>query len=535
MNLRSINIGRRCSLIFSLIGLLTLVLGLTAIMQTRSMNTVTDELRRHWLPGIMATGDISNNLGRIRSLSLRSVIEQDKDDMDKIEALKANIANAMTNYEATIQNQTDRELFSAFSKEYSQYLSVLKRVLQTLDDRAATVHLIKTELSPQADATMVALNTLAKFNSESGDHAADKSESSYHAALNTILTALTIIMLVMVISSVLLTRSIVRPMSDAIAIAQRISGNDLTQDIQVKERDEPGQLIRTLKEMQENLRKTLQQIAQSSDQLASAAEELHAVTEDTNRGLHQQSTEIEQAATAVNEMTAVVEEVASNAANTAQASQEADGTTRQGQEQVAQTLGSLQQLVDDVSSTSSEIAELANRANEINRVLEVIGAIAEQTNLLALNAAIEAARAGEAGRGFAVVADEVRALAHRTQESTGEIEQMISGIRSGTVQAVNAMQASESRANSTLEIAKAAGRALTEISESISTINGRNLVIASASEEQAQVAREVDRNLINIRDLSTQTSTGADQTSAASQTLSQLAIELNSLVAKFKI
>ena len=298
----------------------------------------------------------------------------------------------------------------------------------------------------------------------------------------------------MLLCSFLLTRSIVRPLADAIAVAQRIAGNDLTQELRIKERDEPGQLLASLKHMQDSLRQTLQHIAQSSDQLASAAEELHAVTEDTNRGLHQQSAEIEQAATAVNEMTAAVEEVASNAVNTAQASEDADSTTRQGREKVEQALGSLQQLVGDVSTTSGQIAELAHRANEINRVLEVIGEIAEQTNLLALNAAIEAARAGEAGRGFAVVADEVRALAHRTQQSTGEIEQMISGIRSGTAHAVDAMRASESRANSTLEIAQAAGHALTVISQSMSTINDRNLVIASASEQQAQVAREVDRN-----------------------------------------
>jgi methyl-accepting chemotaxis protein len=172
---------------------------------------------------------------------------------------------------------------------------------------------------------------------------------------------------------------------------------------------------------------------------------------------------------------------------------------------------------------------------EISKVLDVIRSIAEQTNLLALNAAIEAARAGDAGRGFAVVADEVRALAHRTQQSTQEIEQMIGGIQSGTDQAVGAMHSSNGRARSTLEVAQAAGTALEQIAQAIASINERNLVIASASEEQAQVAREVDRNLVNIRDLSLQSSAGANQTSAASQELSRLAVDLNSLVARFKV
>ncbi|WP_425335748.1 methyl-accepting chemotaxis protein [Pseudomonas protegens] len=346
---------------------------------------------------------------------------------------------------------------------------------------------------------------------------------------------LVVIFIAIIASSYMLTRSIVRPLSEAMVIAQRIAHSDLTQALQIEYKDEPGQLLLSLKTMQHNLRQTIQQIANSSDQLASAAEELHAVTEDTNRGLHQQSAEIDQAATAVNEMTAAVEEVANNAVDTAEASKEADATTQQGREKVEQALTSIQQLVDEVSMTSDEIGELAHRANEINRVLDVIGEIAGQTNLLALNAAIEAARAGEAGRGFAVVADEVRALAHRTQQSTGEIEHMISGIRNGTIQAVDSMQSSQNRANSTLEIAQAAGHALNVISQAMSTINERNLVIASASEEQAQVAREVDRNLVNIRDLSTQTSAGSNQTSTASQELSRLAIELNGLIANFKI
>ena len=188
-----------------------------------------------------------------------------------------------------------------------------------------------------------------------------------------------------------------------------------------------------------------------------------------------------------------------------------------------------------MTHTASEVEQLAGQVRDISKVLDVIRSIAEQTNLLALNAAIEAARAGEAGRGFAVVADEVRALAHRTQQSTREIEQMVSGIQQGTDKAVNAMQNSNSRARSTLDVAKAAGQALDEIAAAISQINERNLVIASASEEQAQVAREVDRNLVNIRDLSMQSSAGANQTSAASQELSRLAVDLNALVARFSI
>ncbi|WP_420066354.1 methyl-accepting chemotaxis protein [Pseudomonas asplenii] len=287
--------------------------------------------------------------------------------------------------------------------------------------------------------------------------------------------------------------------------------------------------------MQDNLRKTIEQISGSATQLASAAEELSAVTEEASRGLQQQNNEIEQAATAVNEMTSAVEEVARNAVSTSEASQQSNHAARDGRDRVVETVEAIQAMSHDVQSTSALIEGLAAQGRDIGQVLDVIRAIAEQTNLLALNAAIEAARAGEAGRGFAVVADEVRALAHRTQQSTREIEQMVAGIQNGTSEAVQSMQQSNQRTQDTLERARAAGVALEQITQSINLINERNLVIASASEEQAQVSREVDRNLVNIRDLASQSTAGANQTSAASHELSRLAVDLRAMVARFVI
>jgi methyl-accepting chemotaxis protein len=206
-----------------------------------------------------------------------------------------------------------------------------------------------------------------------------------------------------------------------------------------------------------------------------------------------------------------------------------------GRQRVQETVTAIEQMNQDVGSTAEQIRRLAEQTRDIGKVLDVIRAIAEQTNLLALNAAIEAARAGEAGRGFAVVADEVRALAHRTQQSTQEIEVMVTGIQQGSTQAVASMQHSSVRAQATLDAARSAGEALEEITQSVNLISDRNLVIASAAEEQAQVSREVDRNLVNIRDLSLQSSQGADQTNSASHELSRLAVELNQMVGRFKL
>ncbi|WP_422396253.1 methyl-accepting chemotaxis protein [Pseudomonas trivialis] len=287
--------------------------------------------------------------------------------------------------------------------------------------------------------------------------------------------------------------------------------------------------------MQEKLRDTLQRISGSATQLASAAEELNVVTDESACGLTRQNNEIEQAATAVNEMTSAVEEVARNAVSTSEASRNATASAGDGRDLVQETVSAIERMSGDVQATATLIGELANESRDIGKVLDVIRGLADQTNLLALNAAIEAARAGEAGRGFAVVADEVRALAHRTQQSTSEIERMIGSIQSGTEHAVDSMRNSTERAESTLSIAKGAGLSLDTINTAIVEINERNLVIASAAEEQAQVAREVDRNLVNIRDLSVQSATGASQTSAASSELSRLAVDLNGMVGRFRL
>ncbi|MEW9843591.1 methyl-accepting chemotaxis protein [Pseudomonas juntendi] len=541
MQLRNLKIGIRAASAFTLLGVLVLVMGLIALYETRQMDSATDEIRVTWMPAVVALSGISTDLGRARALTLRAALDDNSDDrkrnLQMLDSINIELSKGLKHYAGMVAATDDQNLFNAFMTAHQQYSDVQGRVLQGLtsgrmDDAR---QLISGPLTQSADSMMQAMTALIAYNGTSAEQASQRSSDVADEAFQALIGALLVIVLALAAIATLLTRSIVRPLAEAVAVAERVATGDLTREIQVVGRDEPALLLRALSRMQTSLRDTIRQIAASSDQLASASEELHTVTEDTSRGLHQQSAEIDQAATAVNQMTAAVEEVANNAVSTADASRGADQTTRDGRDRVNQALASIQHLVADVTGTSSEIEQLASNANEISRVLDVIGAIAGQTNLLALNAAIEAARAGEAGRGFAVVADEVRALAHCTQQSTAEIEQMIAGIQNGTERAVTAMHSSQGRATGTLEVAEGAGQALEVIAEAMASINQRNLVIASASEQQAQVAREVDRNLVNIRDLAMQTSAGANQTSAAAQDLSRLAVDLNGMVAQFKV
>jgi len=541
MSIRSLNIAPRAGLGFGLLALMVFALGAFALLQMSNMRAQSDEVDNNWLPSVMAVGEMSQDMLRLRALTMRLLLNRDpqalEQNVTKLNELRGVLSEAQQRYDVLIVLPEERKLFDRFKVAEHQYLELQAQVMQlSAQNRVeAAASILNGQMSPLADEIAVILRELVEMNKHNANLATEAARLVFINSRVWVGVMIGITALITIGLALLLTRSIVLPLAQSLGVAEVVAGGDLTGDISISGKDEPARLLQALKSMQHNLRDTIRQISESSSQLASASEELSCVTEDATRGLHQQSLEIEQAATAVNQMTAAVEEVASTAVATSEASRESDRIAQHGREQVQQTVTSIEFLADDVTSNATQVEDLAQKVHGISKVLDVIRSIAEQTNLLALNAAIEAARAGDAGRGFAVVADEVRALAHRTQQSTQEIEQMIGGIQQGTDSAVSSMQQSNVRARSTLELAKAAGTALEEIASAFTLINERNLVIASASEEQAAVAREVDRNLMNIRDLAMQTSAGANQTSAASQELSRLAVDLNSMVAKFSV
>ncbi|UVL96024.1 methyl-accepting chemotaxis protein [Pseudomonas siliginis] len=541
MNIRSLNIAPRAGLGFGLLALMVFALGAFALMQMSNMRAQSDEVDNNWLPSVMAVGEMSQDMLRLRALTMRLLLNRDpkalEQNVAKLDELRSGLSEAQQRYDGLIVLPEERVLFERFKGTEHKYLELQAQVLQlSAQNRVAeAATILNDQMSPLADEIAATLRELVELNKQNAGLATEAARLVFKQSRLWVAVMIAMAALITVGLALLLTRSIVVPLSQSLSVAEVVAGGDLTGDIHITGKDEPARLLQALKSMQHNLRDTIRRISESSTQLASAAEELSSVTEDATRGLHQQSQEIEQAATAVNQMTAAVEEVANNAVATSEASRESDRIARQGREQVQQTVTSIEFLAGDVTNNAAQVEALAQKVHGISKVLDVIRSIAEQTNLLALNAAIEAARAGDAGRGFAVVADEVRALAHRTQQSTQEIEQMIGGIQQGTDSAVSSMQQSNSRARSTLELAKSAGSALEEIASAFTLINERNLVIASASEQQAAVAREVDRNLMNIRDLAMQTSAGANQTSAASQELSKLAVDLNGMVARFSV
>ena len=541
MSLRHLNIAPRASLGFAFIALLVVLLGAFAVHRMTLIRQASVDMSTNQLPSVASLGVMTENVLRLRILSFRVLVNREpaslQEAQTRIGVLVDKVRAAQASYAALPSVPEEAALYKTFVGTLDNYLKAQADMLalsqQNKVDEMRT--LINTRIKDGTDQMGEQLNKLIAINSAGAKQANEQAKHSYDSAITGIIVVAVAAALLTVLLAWLLTRSIVTPLRKAVEVAQTIAGGNLTQVIEDDGKDEPARLISALSTMQNNLRQTIQHIAGSATQLASAAEELSAVTEEAFRGLQQQNTEIDQAATAVNEMTAAVEEVARNAVSTSEASTQSNQAAREGRDRVVETVGAIQTMTQDVQNTAAMIEGLATQGRDIGKVLDVIRAIAEQTNLLALNAAIEAARAGEAGRGFAVVADEVRALAHRTAQSTQEIEKMVAGIQNGTGQAVHSMEQSNQRTQSTLELARAAGVALEQITQSISLINERNLVIASASEEQAQVSREVDRNLVNIRDLATQSAAGANQTSAASHELSRLAVDLSGMVARFVI
>jgi len=435
------------------------------------------------------------------------VLQQDISDAALSEKIKLDISTAMKSYETDFKALVNANVKLGLSSKEG-----------LLGEMRKTIH--------QSE------ELLAQLQADTGQHIeTEMTRSNMQSAI--ISTALILAILGFI---AFIVSNVTKPVKQLAALMSRASRErDVTIRADVTGPQEVASMARALNRMMAAFQEMIAQITDSSSQLSTAAEQLGIISRAANEGINRQQSESEQVATAMNEMTATVQEVARNASSASDASEAADVEAQKGRGVVEQTKNEIKALANEVMSASNVISDLSKESENIGTVLSVIRGIADQTNLLALNAAIEAARAGEQGRGFAVVADEVRTLAQRSQQSTEEIQSIVERLQQAAERAVLAMDRGNEQVQGSVERSQVAAQSLEAILNAVSVIKDMNLQIATAAEEQTSVSEEINRNIVNITDVTRDTGNNTQQTMETGQSLSGMANQLLELVNRFKV
>ncbi|WP_429215175.1 methyl-accepting chemotaxis protein [Aeromonas veronii] len=544
--LTKMTIGQKLTMAFTTLALLMLGFAWFATLQLSNIYRDASEVSDNIVPSIRASSQMHVSLLDARRAELNMVIDALGKDPDSLNSSTQSFEAAKSQYMAAEQrygsmpfvSERDRNMFAELKTAAAKYFSAhgdLETAIRQ-GDIAKVQSLIKNESRAALEQAGQDGLELRKENDRVANLLTKQSEASYERAklLSTTVGALTLLFVVIV--AWLLIRQIRNPVMTLLEQTRQVAAGNLTSQLDMKQfsHDELGKLAQGFNEMQSNLRMLVNEVSGSVVQLGAAAEEISAVAQQSANNMGAQQHELNQLATAMNEMQATVQEVARNTNDAASAATSASDTAAQGSETVNDSIGRIEKVATAIEETALVIRQLGDDSRNIGMVLEVIQGIAEQTNLLALNAAIEAARAGEQGRGFAVVADEVRTLAKRTQDSTSQINQIISELQQRANEAGVTMQQSQDMMSETVHTAREAGASIAEISSSVNSISHMNIQIATATEEQGAVSEELNRNVVNISNASEEVATGAKQMAQACNDLNLLATQLQEVVRKFR-
>ncbi|WP_279624262.1 methyl-accepting chemotaxis protein [Aeromonas veronii] len=551
MNTSSMTIGKKLTAGFAVLGLMVAFIGGFSLVQFGNMNDVAIRFTDSILPAVNRTSAIGDSLGELRRYELGYFVVAaeplKRAEYRNIASQQLNaIAQQLIAHDKTIwpEDLAERRTFDTVKSDWDRYVALHQRVkqLQDSDQLAEAQRIFLEEGVPLYTALSKSVASLIQINHGYASESRSDIVDSYQSANLSVTIALVLGLILVVVLSVVLTRQIRDPLIMLARQAQRIANGDLGQgELQqwIRDsrfnRDELGQLGSAINRMQGSLSDLVSEIAGSVSQLSSAVEEVSSISSQSASGMAIQQNEVSQVATAMNEMQSTVNEVARNTTDAMSAAKDASRTSAAGSEVVRSSIASIEEVSVKIEQAGTVVQQLEADSANISVVLDVIRDIAGQTNLLALNAAIEAARAGEQGRGFAVVADEVRSLAQRTQDSTAEICKMIELLQSRAAEAGNAMQLSRHQMQESVGLARDAGTSIETINGAVVRITDMNTLIATATEEQNAVTEELNRSIVNIHNAADENAQGAHQIAQACVELSKLANTLHHMTQRFTL
>jgi methyl-accepting chemotaxis protein len=539
--LRNLSIRARLLAGFGIVMFLSALLAIIALFSIQTISGDIDSIVNDRWPKTVQANAIIDNINVVARALRNAIILEDaqmvQQEIDRIPEASKLLTENIDKLEKTVSSDKGTQLLNDLKVKRVAYRDDLIKTMQLIKEgkkKEAGLYLVKTLRKTQSvyfEATAELIKYQSQLMDESGKDAANKAKQTQILILVLILVAMALSVGV----SLFIVRSITVPLSEGVDVANRLATGDLTASVTIRSNDEIGTLMTAMDNMVKRLRELIGKIKYAADNMASGSEQLSASAEEISRGMNEQASRSTQIATATEEMSQTVIDVAKNTSTIAQISTQAFDHAKDGEGVVKRSVDEVQAIASTVAESSQVMQRLGTSSGQIGDIVGVINDIADQTNLLALNAAIEAARAGEQGRGFAVVADEVRKLAERTTQATSQINSMISSIQSEVVHAGVAMNNATSRVQSGVEFSRKTGDSLSNIVSSVNTLQSMVQQIASATEEMSSVSETISSDIQGIAAGSKEISAGSGQIAQASSDLARLATELQSVVRHFKV
>jgi methyl-accepting chemotaxis protein len=536
---RNLNTGMKLAVAFGIIELLMIGLGMFSLAQLSRVNGTTVQVVNDQMPSVRVLGNLKYDTAAMRRSELSYLLAYEhKEKWDaSMEQAQDDVQQHEKQYEPLVSSEEERTLDQEFRKAWEKYLAVHAQVMTLTKDNEYQANVLAQSAGNDAFETAArALQDEIDSNDKAAAEFIQKSSLVYSSSRYWIIGLLACAVAAGFVMATGIGRAVSIAMARMLAQMQAIAANNLSiDDVEVDSNDEIGQASLALNSMKNNLRDVIQVIAETAERVASASEQISSAASEQSQSAEAQKEQTAQVATAMQEMSATVQQVSENSAKATEASQLAAETARGGGDVVKDVLNQISAIADSVQGMAGKMEELGKSSDQIGRIAGVIDEIADQTNLLALNAAIEAARAGEHGRGFAVVADEVRKLAEGTASATKEIAQMIKSIQDGSGTAIGAMQAATSQVEAGVRSTGRAGESLQQIIQMSEQVGQMIVQIATAATEQSKASEEINQNMDQIAKLVNDSASGAHNSAKACQNLSGLALDLQKMVGNFQL